>query len=326
MIDNPEKPVVAVLDPYHPDAVAKLKSNNEIQLLVRSDSTRQEIYGRAQAVMVRSDTALSAVELSKFAQLKYVLKQGVGVDNVDLEAAKQAGIEVYNTPGLNGEAVAELALSLALCLARRITEIDRSIRDGRAVVRSQTLGRSLFGKVLGIVGMGNIGIALAKKWVGAMEGTVVGYDPHHKGDSWSEILGSHRFRKVDDLTSLLQVADVVSLHVPLTNSTKGLISRTAFAQMKQDSILLNCARGGIVDEAALLEALESNRLAGVGLDAMEIEPPTRDAYGTLLEHPNVIITPHIGASTREIQSLSGVFVADLAVDLVMGRGGGNRVA
>ncbi|KAK5050502.1 hypothetical protein LTR84_003783 [Exophiala bonariae] len=320
------KPLVAILDPYHPDATAKLEANNEIDSLVVSKSNRQEIYDRAQAIMVRSDTAISPVELSKFSQLKYVVKQGVGVDNIDLEAAKQAGIEVYNTPGLNAEAVAELALSLALCLARRITEIDRSIREGKAVVRSQTLGRSLFGKTLGVIGMGNIGIVLAKKWIGAMEGTVVGYDPHYQGDSWSEILGAHRFRQVDQLNNLLQVADVVSLHVPLTDSTKGLIARDEFTQMKQDAILLNCARGGIVDEEALLEALESNKLVGAGLDAMEIEPPTREAYGSLLKHPNVIITPHIGASTREIQSLSGVFVADLVVDLVMGRRGGNRVA
>lgn len=321
---NPMKPVVAVLDPYHPDALAKLQSNDDVEVLVLSESTKHAIFQRSHAVMLRSETQLSTAEFRKFDQLRYVVKQGVGVDNIDLKAAKEAGIEVYNTPGLNGEAVAELALSLALCLARRITEIDRAIRDGKTVVRSQTLGRSLFGKVLGIVGMGNIGLAFAKKWVGAMEGTIVAYDPYYKGTSWSDTLGS-RISQVDDLNSLLKDADVVSLHLPLTTSTKGLISRDELAQMKPEAILLNCARGGIVDEKAMLEALESNKLAGVGLDALEIEPPTREAYGTFLRKQNVIITPHIGASTIENQARSGIAVADLAVDLVLGKGGGNRV-
>ncbi|KAK5077187.1 hypothetical protein LTR64_005331 [Lithohypha guttulata] len=318
------KPTIAVLDPYHPEALAKLKNNDEVEVLVRPDSSQEIIYERANAVMLRSDSRLTTSEFEKYSQLKYAVKQGVGVDNIDLDAAVKAGVEVYNTPGLNSEAVAELALSLALCLARRVCEVDRAIRDRRTVIRSQTLGRSLSRKVLGIAGMGNIGLAFAKKWFAAMEGTIIAYDPNHKGSSWSDIFGS-RMRQVHDLGDLLKEADVVSLHVPLTKATTALISRREFAQMKQDAILLNCARGGVVDEAALLEALDSGKLLGAGLDAMEVEPPTQEVYGSLLSHENVILTPHIGASTVETQARSGVAVAELAVNLVLRNGGGNRV-
>lgn len=314
MIAQLAKPVIALLDPYHPDVVKRLQNDDNIHMILHTDSTRSA-YEEADAVMLRSETRLGEIEFAKFKKLRFVVKQGVGMDNIDLEAARKAGVEVYNTPGLNSEAVAELALSLALCLARRICEIDRSIRDGKTVVRSQTLGRSLFKKVLGVVGMGNIGLALAKKWLGAMEGEVVAYDPYYKGQPWSALLGSN-IRRVDTLTELLESADVVSLHVPLTKSTANLISKAEFASMKQDAILLNCARGGIVDEEALRGALSSGKLAGAGLDAMAIEPPTRSVYAALLERENLIMTPHVGASTVENQSRSGMAVVDIVLDLL----------
>lgn len=324
MIAPVTKPVIAIVDPYHPDAVTRLQSDPDIDVISRNDEGRS-VYEEADAIMLRSETHIGETEFQRFKNLKYIVKQGVGMDNVDLEAAKRAGVEVYNTPGLNSESVAELALSLALCLGRRICEIDRLIRDGKTVARSQTLGRSLFKKVLGVVGMGNIGLALAKKWVQAMDGEVIAYDPYYQGKSWSALLesGAHR---VDSLEDLLRNADLVSLHVPLTKSTSNLISTAEFASMKQDAILLNCARGGIVDEDALLKALSSGKLAGAGLDAVVVEPPTKTVYGALLRQENVIMTPHIGASTVENQSKSGMAVADIVLNLLRGEQVDSRVA
>lgn len=323
MIAKLPKPVVAVLDPYHPDAIKRLETDDSIELLRQEDGDR--VFNEADAVMLRSETHLGALEFQRFKKLKFIVKQGVGVDNVDLEAAKQVGIEVYNTPGLNSEAVAELALSLALCLARRVCEFDRAIRDGRPAVRSQMLGRSLFGKVLGVVGMGNIGLELARKWNSTMGGKVVAYDPYYNGKPWSTILPGE-VQQVESLDTLLREADVVSLHVPLTKSTRNMMSTTEFQMMKENSILLNCARGGIVDEDALLRALQSGKLAGAGLDAVKVEPPTSQAYADLLSNENVIITPHVGASTVENQSRSGIAVVEIVLDLLQGKTRSNRVA
>lgn len=324
MIAPLPKPTITVLDPYHPDVIDRLQHDASINVVLNTDE-EFPAYEDADAIMIRSETHLGETEFGKYHNLKYVVKQGVGMDNIDLEAAKRAGVEIYNTPGLNSEAVAELALSLALCLGRRICEIDRSIRSGKKVVRSQTLGRSLFRKKLGVIGMGNIGFVLAQKWVHAMGGSIVAYDPYYKGKSWSTLLGREA-TQVNTLEELLKVSDVISLHVPLTSSTKNLLSTAEFASMKQDAILLNCARGGIIDEDALLDALSSGRLAGAGLDAMSIEPPTKDAYNDLLQMENVIITPHIGASTIENQARSGMAVVDIVMDLLGGRKVESRVA
>lgn len=327
MIARPTKPVIGVLDPYHPDAVTHLRNDSSVDAIIRSDKDGRSVFEEAEAVLIRSETRLGAKEFAEFKKLKYVVKQGVGVDNVDLQAAAQAGIEVYNTPGLNSEAVAELALALALSLSRRIPEIDRGIRAGKTVIRSRTLGTSLFRKTLGVVGMGNIGVSLARKWVGAMEGEVLAFDPYYNGKTWEDILPvGAKVRRVTTLDELLQGSDVVSLHVPLTGSTRKMISTAQFNVMREGSILLNCARGGIVDEVALADALTSGKLAGVGLDAMEIEPPTKDAYSTILAHENVVLTPHVGASTIENQRDSGIAVVEVALNLVKGERSGNRVA
>lgn len=324
MIGLIPKTIVGVLDPYHEDAITLLREQSNLEVLVPAIDGNEKIYELAEAVLVRSETHLGTTEFERFKKLRYIAKQGVGVDNIDLKAAAKSGVQVYNTPGLNSETVAELSLTLALCLSRRVCEIDRAVRDGKTVIRSQTLGNSLFGKVLGIVGMGNIGYALAKKWVGAMEGDVIAFDPYYSGKPWSTLLGKGA-RQVSDLAELLENTDVISLHVPLNKSTSKLISRAEFARMKQGCILLNCARGGIVDEEALLDALSSGHLRGAGLDAMEIEPPTRKTYGAFLQQENVIMTPHIGASTAENQSRSGVAVAKVVVDLINGQEVDNRL-
>lgn len=319
------KPSVYVLDPYHPDALAALQQAPNITTILPKDPEKQKYAENATAIMLRSETRLGAEELSRCKKLKFIVKQGVGVDNIDLKAASVHGIKVYNTPGLNGEAVAEHTLALALTLARRVAEIDRRTRSGEAIVRSKTLGKSLYKKTLGVIGMGNIGLAVAKKWAGAMEGNIIAYDPFSDGKNWRDTFGES-FTQVSTLHDVLKVSDVVTLHVPLTSTTENSISTAEFNVMRDRAILLNYARGGIVDEAALLEALKSGKLFGAGLDAMVNEPPTIEAYPELLALPNVVLTPHVGASTMENQSQSGLAVVDITLALLRGEDKGNRVA
>lgn len=321
-MESSTKPKVYVLDPYHKDAIELLSKNDSIVLVLPSEATKDAALADASGLLIRSESRISAEDIQRAnPDLKFIVKQGAGVDNVDLDAAKARHIGVFNTPGLNAESVAELTLALALCLARRITEFDNKIRQGEKVERSKMLGKSLYGKTLGVIGMGAIGRQLASKWRGAMNGRLVAFDPYAEEHAWVDLFGQDGFVRASDLISLLSVSDVITLHVPLTQSTTNLISTTEFEAMKQDSILLNCARGGIVDEGALLQALESGKLHGAGLDAMQYEPPTRAQYGeTLLSHPRVIMTPHVGASTEENQAVSGTTAAEILLDLLAGRG------
>jgi D-3-phosphoglycerate dehydrogenase / 2-oxoglutarate reductase len=321
-------PSVYVLDPYHLDAVEALRRERGIRLVLPPDARKDEALDRATAILLRSDTRVTAEDIGKAgSSLKFICKQGVGYDNVDVAAAKARKIGVYNTPGINSESVAELTIALALCIARRITEFDCKIRSGEKVVRSQMLGKSLFRKTLGIIGMGAIGREVAKKWTSAMNGTVIGFDPIAAEGAWTDIFDATTFTRATSLTDLVRTADVISLHVPLTEHTRNMISEQEFAIMKEDAILLNCARGGIVDETALLQALDSGKLYGAGLDAMVYEPPTLRDYGqTLLTHPRVVMTPHIGASTDDMQSLTGRRAVEIMMDLVHGRGDHKSVA
>ena len=314
----PGKPAVYVLDLFHEDAIAALlKATNWIDVVLPNDPRRQNWHQHAEAIMVRSETGLHAEDFRKAKKLRLVVKQGVGVDNIDLNAAKAAGVAVHNTPALNSETVAEFSLALALSLSRRVTEVDRRLRKGETVVRSQTLGLSLFGKTVGIVGMGNIGKVAAKKWIGACQANVIGYHPSAPLDVWDEEEIPHT--RVQTLDELIQQSDVITLHVPLLDSTKGLIGARELGMMKPQAILINTARGGIVDEKALLEALREKRIWGAVLDAMEVEPPTLDAYGDFLELDNVIMTPHIGASTIENQSNSGLAVVNTLLAALEGK-------
>ncbi|EME83432.1 uncharacterized protein MYCFIDRAFT_211338 [Pseudocercospora fijiensis CIRAD86] len=315
-----EPPAVYVIDPYHSSALAELKRHQDIRLVLPNDPAKSEWPRDATAVLVRSETRIDAASVEKAGpQLKYIVKQGVGVDNISLEDCTAKGIKVYNTPGLNSEAVAELTLSLAFCIARRVAEVDRKIRSGEEVVRSLTLGKSLFKKTIGIVGMGNIGVEVARKWIGCTGGSVVAFDPYAEEGAWSNDMPAASFQRVSQLDEVLESSDVITLHVPLTSSTENLISASALAKVKRGAILLNCARGGIVDESALLDALNSGKLFGAGLDAMLHEPPTWRHYGeTLLSHPRVVMTPHIGASTEETQETSGVYAVNIALGLLRG--------
>jgi D-3-phosphoglycerate dehydrogenase len=217
---------------------------------------------------------------------------------------------------VNSEAVAELSLTLALYLGRRVCEMDRAVRRGEKLIRSNLFSKSLFQKTVGIIGMGNIGWHVAKKWLAAMDAKLVAYDPYFPENGRAD-LPHTRSHKLDEL---LKVSDVVTIQVPLTAETKGLIGAKEVAQMKHQSILLNTARGGIVDEPALLEALKSKKFWGVGLDAMNVEPPTLEVYHEYLESENIIMMPHVGGDTIETQIRSGI----VAVDTLLAALGGGQ--
>lgn len=315
------KEFVFVLDPYHQDALKKLEEAPGVDYIYRDDPNSQNWRDEATAIMIRSETRVTAADLEKVKKLKVVVKQGVGVDNIDLEAAKQHGIIVCNTPALNSESVAELTIALALCIARRIAELDRRVRGGEAIVRSTALGISLFQKTIGVIGMGNIGRVVAQKWIAAMSGQVIAYDPFAAEDAWQDI----EHRRVHSLEELLIDSDVVTLHVPLTPGTRGMIGKRQFELMKSNAILVNAARGGTVEESALLEALTTKKIYGAALDAMEVEPPTMEAYHQLLTNGNLIMTPHVGANTIENQIISGTAVAETVLKVLAGEDVPNRL-
>ena len=236
--------------------------------------------------------------------LKVISKYGVGVDNIDLRAAAERGVVVMRAYGTNARSVAELALTMMLVLLKRVFAFDASLRAGRWE-KSSTPGIELTGKHLGIVGCGAVGgdlAALSRSF--AMPLTI--YDPYIEAASVP--LGAER---VDRLEALLERADVVSLHCPLTAETRGMIGAAELDRMKATALLVNAARGPVVDESALIAALQTGRIAGAGLDAFTQEPP--DPGSPLWHLPNVVVTPHVGGSTREamtrvaVQAVKNIF-------------------
>jgi D-3-phosphoglycerate dehydrogenase / 2-oxoglutarate reductase len=252
------------------------------------------------ALVVRSATKVTAEVIRAGAKLRVVGRAGTGVDNIDVAAATQHGIIVVNAPAANSVAAAELTIGFIMALARRLPQANASLQSGKWE-RSKFVGFEVRGKTLGLVGLGRIGTEVARRGRG-LEMHVLAYDPVVSTDRAAQLGVT-----LATLDEVLAQSDFVSVHVPLIDSTRHLINAARLAQMKPTAYLLNAARGGIVDEAALADALERRVIAGAGLDVFEQEPPTNTP---LLGHPNVIATPHLGASTVEAQALAGVDVAE----------------
>jgi D-3-phosphoglycerate dehydrogenase len=261
------------------------------------------------ALIVRSQVQVDAELIAAGSRLVVIGRAGVGVDNVDLDAATRAGITVVNAPTGNTIAAAEHTLALLYGVARKTAAADASMRRGEWK-RAQFTGLELRGRTLGIIGLGKIGQAIALR-ARAMEMVVVGVDPFVT----AEQAANHGVELVD-FETLLARADVVTVHVPLTRQTRGLIGREALAKLRPGAIILNVARGGIVDEVALAEALASGHVAGAGIDVFDVEPPTDSP---LLSAPNTLLTPHLGASTAEAQVLVAEEVAAQVLDVLDGR-------
>ncbi len=264
------------------------------------ESGTLEALPESDALIVRGRTKVTAeVIASAGPRLKVVGRAGVGVDNIDLPAARARGLTVVNAPEAATVAVAELTLGLMLALARQIPLADAGMHRAEWS-KSALHGSELSGKTLGIIGVGRIGAAVASR-AAALGMRVLGHDPLLSEDELRR-RGTEPF----GFEALLRESDYICLHLPLNNETRGLIGRKALSQVKRGARLISAARGGIVDEPAVLEALEAGHLGGVGLDVFAEEPP---GDLPLRQHPNVVLTPHIGAQTREAQSKAAVDIA-----------------
>jgi D-3-phosphoglycerate dehydrogenase len=262
------------------------------------------------ALLVRSQVQVDAEAIAAGRQLVVIGRAGVGVDNIDLAAATAAGITVVNAPTGNTIAAAEHTLALLFSLARRVAAADASMRRGEWK-RSAFTGRELRGKTLGIIGLGKIGMAVADRARG-MEMDVIGHDPFV-----TEEAAAHHGVRLATVAEILATADAVTVHVPLTRTTKGMIGAAELATMKPDALVVNVARGGVIDEAALAAALAAGTIAGAGVDVYSAEPPTPD--NPLLAAPNTILTPHLGASTEEAQTRVAVEAVEQVLDVLAGR-------
>jgi D-3-phosphoglycerate dehydrogenase / 2-oxoglutarate reductase len=300
---------IYVLDAFHLSGVELAEKQAEV---IRWDDPRAKNWHEdADGLMVRGKK-IAAEDMARAKKLRVISKQGVGLDNIDLEAAKARGIAVCRTPGVNSEAVAEMALSLGLSVVRRVTEFDRMTRADGKVQRADFLGYESWQKTVGIVGMGNIGTLVARKWRGAFDARIIGYDPYVPANRWSEL----PHKRAASLEEMLPQADILSLHLPLTPESRDLINAARLALMKPSAIVVNTSRGGIVNEAALYQAISSGKLFGAGFDVFEVEPPTSDH--PLMSLPTFVGTPHAAAGTVETQARSSMLAASQLLEALAG--------
>eukprot|EP00752_Nemacystus_decipiens_P004428 g4041.t2 len=251
------------------------------------------IVGNYDGMVIRSATKATPALLAKATNMKVIGRAGVGIDNIDVAEATRKGVLVMNTPGGNTVSTAQLAISLLCSAARRIPEADISMKEGKWE-RKKFMGQELKGKTLAIVGCGRIGQMVAK-WAQGFDMEVIGFDPALPKDAAAE-LGI----QLMDLTDVWAKSDFITLHTPLTPDTQDLVNDESIAQMKEGVIIVNCARGGIINENALLKALNSGKVASAALDVYSSEPPPESSR-ELLQHPRLVCTPHLGASTEEAQ-------------------------
>jgi D-3-phosphoglycerate dehydrogenase len=268
-----------------------------------------ELVKDVDAIAVRSDTRITAEVIAAAPKLKVVGRAGVGVDNIDIEASTDRGVIVMNTPTGNTLATAELTFTHMLCGTRPIVQACAGMRAGRWD-RKKFTGSELSEKTLGILGMGRIGAEVAKR-AQAFNMNVLGYDPYLT-ESRAKTLGV----KQSSLDEVIENADYITVHMPLTTDTKHMLNADAFGRMKDGVRVFNCARGGIIDEAALIEALNSGKVAAAGLDVYEDEPPAEDS--PLRQIENLVLTPHLGASTQEAQENVGIDVARQMIEALKG--------
>lgn len=309
---------VLISDSLSKEAVDILTKEKEFKVDVNTKLTPDELKKAIKdydALLVRSSTKVTKDIISAADKLKIVGRAGVGLDNVDVPAASKKGVIVVNTPGGNTMSTAEHAFSMMMALSRNIPAADLSMRKGEWE-RKKFMGVELYGKTLGIVGLGRIGTEVAKRAL-SFEMRVLAYDPYLSVDKAKDI-GVESV----DLKTLYRESDYITVHTPLTDETRHMISDKEFGIMKQSVRMINCARGGIIDEEALVRAIESGKVAGAAFDVYEEEPPKNSK---LLKLDKVVLTPHLGASTEEAQVNVAIDVANTVRDALLGRGVKNAV-
>ncbi len=302
---------VLVADPISEEAIDLMRKEG-LEVDVKTDIGHDElvkIIPEYDALIVRSRTKVTKDVIEAGKKLKIIGRAGVGVDNIDLKTATERGIVVVNAPGGNTISAAELTLGLLFAVARKIPQADKSVKEGKWE-RKKFMGVELRGKTIGIIGLGRIGYEVAKR-VRALEMNILAYDPY-VSEERAKSVGA----KLVSLEELLRNSDFITIHVPKTKETENLISEREFEMMKDGVYIINAARGGIVNEKALYEAIIKGKVAGAALDVYEKEPP--DPNNPLLKLDNVVTTPHIGASTKEAQLSVGMIIAEEIINFAKG--------
>ncbi len=310
-----DRPKVLVADPVAAEGVEYLRGFAEVD--ERHGLSVADLIAAIpeyDALVVRSETRVTADVINAGERLRIIARAGVGVDNIDVEAATRRGVIVVNSPTGNIAAAAEHTVAMLLALARHIPAANAALRDGRWE-RSRFIGTEVRGKTLGIVGLGKVGAEVARRaGEGGLGMRLIAADPYASPETARKL-------NVDliSLEELLPQADFITVHTVLSSGTRGLIGSEELARMKPTARIINCARGGIVEEAALLDALEAGRIAGAALDVFSQEPPRDDAtIRALIAHPRVVATPHLGASTEEAQVSVAVDVAEQIGEVLRG--------
>jgi D-3-phosphoglycerate dehydrogenase len=297
-------PKVLIADSISPRGVEELSRDGAVEVVLKTGLSESDLIKTIpdfSAVIVRSETKVTAKILNAGTRLRVVGRAGVGVDNVDVETATRRGVVVLNAPGGNTVSTAEHAFSLLLSVARKIPLADASVRQG-SWNRKNFEGVELYNKMLGVIGMGRIGSELSRRAI-AFGMRVIAYDPYLSATRARSL----QVELVEELDDLLATSDFVSLHTPLTDETRHLLSAARLQKTKRGARIINCARGGLIDETALAAALQSGHIAAAALDVFEAEPLPADS--PLRNAPNLVLTPHLGASTAEAQESVGIEIA-----------------
>ncbi len=310
---------ILVTDPLAEEGIQLMQSANQVKVDVKTKLSPEEllkVIGEYDGLVVRSGTQVTGELLEKAVKLKVIGRAGAGLDNVDVEAASKRGVIVMNAAGGNTISTAEHTMSMIVALSRNIPQATASVKRGEWN-RSAFMGVELYGKFLGIIGLGRIGAEVAKRAL-AFGMRILASDPHLSEEKVREL----DVEPVNTLEELLKRADFITVHTPLTEETRNLIGEREFALMKKGVRIINCARGGVISERALVQAIHSGKVAGAALDVFEQEPPT---YRELIDLPQVIATPHLGASTEEAQKNVAKEIAVSVRDCLLGLGIRNAV-
>jgi D-3-phosphoglycerate dehydrogenase len=309
------KTKILITDGMAKEGVDILKANSSFEVDLRKATPADElakIIGGYDCIVIRSATTLTKDLIEKASSMKLIVRAGAGVDNIDVPTATARKIPVMNTASANSLAAAEQTIALMFAMLRQVPQAAQSLREGRWD-RESFKGYEATGKTIAVLGLGNIGRIVAEKCIG-LGMKVVGYDPMVK--SMSQVQG--RLAKMDDAFKLVQTADeaitganIVTVHVPKTKDTANLINADRIAKLKDKGFVLNCSRGGIVDEAAVIAAIDSGKLAGAGFDVFVKEPP--EFPNPLFTHPKIACAPHLGASTFEAQERVALTAANQIV-------------
>jgi Phosphoglycerate dehydrogenase and related dehydrogenases len=306
------RPLIVVTNPVHGEVFERLKPHFRVINCEEFDADRNAALAQADAVIIRS-FKMPAEILEACPRLKVIAKHGAGIDSIDMPTASRLGIVVANVPGGNGNSVAEATVALMLGAIWRTPVAHHIVTSGQFEKRWDLHFEQLTDRTLGLIGLGNIGTRVAHICGAGFDMKVLGYDPFVDRDRMAQL----GVEKVDDIDSILRTADIVSLHLPLTPETHHLIGHDQLRLMRKTAVLVNAARGKLVDGKALCQALEEGWIAGAGLDVFEIEPPAPD--DPLLRAPNLVMSPHTASSSIEADRNVGVACTEIVFDVLAGK-------